>query len=109
MDRFAREHEFGHIFDAQALTAADRSRFIGLLRLPVATPWNSGTAEDCALRACPSELFADAYATCRLGMRPERHKDGSSGWVIAYGYHPKPKQHRRICSTMAAIGKAVYT
>lgn len=51
-------HELGHIFDARALTDADRERFATLIEFP-AEPWLSS-----AYHGTAGEIFAEAYAEC---------------------------------------------
>jgi len=63
-------HEEGHAFDALALKAGDRRRLLPLLGFSRRTPWDwTGDVHDEAVPDPPAELFADAYATCALGVR----------------------------------------
>jgi hypothetical protein len=91
---FAYWHELGHVFDAELLTDGDRRWFMG--RLSRRTTWWSHGPGD----PSPFELFADAYATCALGLTPAR-----GAWVDAYGYRPGPKRHRQICSAIGRVGE----
>jgi hypothetical protein len=50
--------------------------------------------EQCVETVCPSERFADAYATCRLRFSP----DGQ--WADGYGYAPSVRAHRRVCAAI---------
>lgn len=94
-DLFTIMHEVGHIFDRQRLSDRDRARFARLLGLP--GEWRRGTGLD-GLNS-PSERFADAYAACALGLRP----DGSR-WVSAYDYNPSPRRHHTICRSIRSVG-----
>jgi hypothetical protein len=93
-DDFTRQHELGHLFDAQRLDGSERSGLAQLLGAPADAPWDVGTDEQCLEAVCPSERFADAYATCRLKFSP----DGE--WADAYGYTPSPRTHRRVCAAI---------
>lgn len=101
-DRFALEHERGHIFDAQILTPETRRVFTRLLGYAQDTPWAPATGDACSAVACPWEVFADAYAACRIGMRRERWR-GVTTWETAYGYYPTPARHYLICATMRRV------
>ncbi len=97
-DRFDRQHELGHLFDAELLDDAERNALTPLLG--VDAPWEQGTGEDCWSAACPSERFADAYAACRLKLYPEGHRRREhvvTDWQTAYGYNPTVAVHRRMC------------
>jgi hypothetical protein len=93
--RFVLEHELGHVFDYQRLTPGDRNWFTRMLGLTGV--WSQGTGME-GLHS-PAERFADAYATCALGWRP----DGGQ-WAVAYGYDPTPRQHRLICAAISRVG-----
>jgi hypothetical protein len=88
--RFARWHEFGHVFDAKVLSDGDRNWLAPLL-VP-GRSWYEGYSS-------PMEFFADAYSACALGLSPK-----GPTWVNSYGYAPHPKRHRRICAAMRRIG-----
>lgn len=88
--RFARQHELGHVFDTQFLDEGERNKLQRLLGLPRG-PWFDGTGEG---SASPSEMFADAYAACRLQLDP------MGLWQVSYGYLPTRRQHRLVCATI---------
>jgi hypothetical protein len=94
-DRFARQHELGHLADSQLLDDAERSELTPLLGAHGV--WQQLTGVACGDgSSCPSERFADAYATCRLGMRPS-----GGGWEDAYGYAPRSDHTQaRVCATI---------
>lgn len=105
-DRFTFEHELGHLY-LERMTGYWKGAVLAHLRVPDGTPWDNGTDHDCDSRACPSELAADAYATCALGWVPggravghgaRRHFVGK--WESAYGYEPTRRQHRAVCRTI---------
>jgi hypothetical protein len=85
-------HELGHLYDFQDLTDGDREWFTRMLGL--SGPWNQGSGP--MAQESPMERFADAYATCALGWRPDRGQ-----WAVAYGYEPTGKRHRSICRAIA--------
>lgn len=111
--KFGVAHEAGHVFDEQYLDPGERQRFAELVsriydkkgRLVghdgrQDMPWfriaenpdgtvTSGFGDI-------GELFADAYASARLGrIRAPNHM-----WDTAYGYEPTEKQHRLIAKFM---------
>lgn len=110
--RFDRQHEIGHLFDAQILTDQDRAWFTRTLGFKTGTPWfgDYGAFVETASLAgtLPGEQFADAYAACALGKTPAGHRKRNgmivSDWIDAYGYHPTVRQHRRICNVIAVLG-----
>lgn len=95
-DQFVYWHEVGHIFDAELLTVGDRNWFTRMLGLIGA--WDQGSGLQ-GLRS-PKERFADAYATCALGWRPDR-----GPWADSYGYEPTLKRHKQICAAINRIGE----
>jgi hypothetical protein len=102
--RFTYWHEIGHHFDHQLLTAEQRSWFIPRLGFDPAEPWDQGTGPG---TRGPSEVFADAYATCR--MRAERKPKRKPGaWAtsrsdIAYGWNAGPRRTMRVCTAIAVL------
>jgi hypothetical protein len=93
--RFSREHELGHIFDAEYMDAGERQRFETLVGL--SGPWIQGTGMEGT--KSPAEWFADAYAACRLHLTP------GSNWTLAYGYDPSKREHRAVCGFMARAAR----
>jgi hypothetical protein len=94
-DAFTRQHELAHLYDAQRLDDGERAELAALIGAPAGTAWEVGTGESCTGSVCPSERFADAYATCRLGWSPS-----GGDWADAYGYEPTPRAHRRVCAAI---------
>lgn len=94
VDRFALEHERGHLFDAQYLDGGERLALRRAMRLPLSRPWQSGTGLTAAGLGSPSERFADLYAACRLRMDP----DGL--WESAYDYQPTRREFKRACGVV---------
>jgi hypothetical protein len=91
-NRRARLHEFGHLFDAQLLTAGDRDRLVPLLGHRRGAPWKSAQPYDDS----PEERFADAYSLCRVGL--PRH-----GADVTYGYLPSRRRHQRVCNMISFV------
>jgi hypothetical protein len=94
-------HERGHLFDAQVMTDAHRDWFMRLMR--VTGPWYQGTG---AGTAGPSEVFADAYAACATGKRPNVARGKGfriSSWTTSYGWSPGLRQHTRMCNAIALL------
>lgn len=92
---FVLKHELGHLFDYQRLNDGDRHWFTRMLGLTGA--WSQGAGLEGLLS--PAERFADAYAACALGWRPDR-----GHWEDSYGYEPTPTRHRKICAAINRIG-----
>ena len=110
-DRFDRWHELGHLFDAQLLTDADRAWFTPLLGFEPGMPWfgdYDAFVERHDLSATlPGEQFADAYAACAIGLKPQGERRGGllvGKWTTAYGYQPTARQHRLICAQILSLG-----
>ncbi len=99
-EEFTRQHELGHLFDAQRLDGAERAALAELLDAPADAPWDAGTDEQCIEVVCPSERFADAYATCRLKWSP------GGEWADGYGYAPSARTHRRVCAAIRRYADA---
>lgn len=81
-DRFALLHEYGHAYDFERMTDAEREQVKRILGYSQGRPWwldRPGTN-------APAETFADAYADCALGNR----------WRI-----------RRLCSMLPPSAYAV--
>lgn len=95
-DRFIVQHEIGHLFDAQRLDDRERGALAHLLH--ARAPWNApsldGFGDDSPAPA--RELFADAYAACRLGLDPERGE-----WSTSYDWYPRTSgQQRHVCAVI---------
>lgn len=106
-DEFDFWHEVGHVFDHQALDGRARAWLTRKLGFSAATPWTSDAAEaDIAIfgTRTPDEVFADAFAACWLGRRPNGTLRGGmrvTNWQTGYGYRPSVRQHRRICNAIS--------
>jgi hypothetical protein len=99
---YTRQHELGHLVDWQRLDDVERAILQPPLGAPAEVPWVNGTGVACAGRLCPNERFADAYATCRLGMWPQVHRTRGGlvvgAWESYYGYAPETNYaQRRNC------------
>lgn len=108
--RWTLEHERGHVMDAERLTDAQRAAFSSL-------PWVRrsvepdagwyGYDESGAYFYGYAEVFADAYATCRLRRLPQprpRHGVivGKGDRMGTYGYDPGTNnRQRRTCRRIA--------
>jgi hypothetical protein len=70
---FALMHEYGHAWDFERLTEADRSRVKRILSYRQSRGWWSETEQDRETgMLAPGEEFANAYADCALGKgRPK--------------------------------------
>jgi hypothetical protein len=71
--RFTRAHELGHAFDATMMDAGERERFVRLTGMFADDEMWNGTYVDEQGRLLdtgnsPAEVFADAYASCRIGQ-----------------------------------------
>lgn len=86
---FQREHELGHQFDRQYMQPGEQNKATRLLGFPVGTPWRNGTGTGGF--DSPHELFADAYAACRLQLDP------GSDWETSYDYAPTRREFREVC------------
>lgn len=90
-DRYTKAHEMGHVFDFKVVTEANRPELLKRLGFPAGTPW----------LGIVREWFADAYATCDLGLKP------GVRWVAtAYNYNPTARRHARMCAQIVAATKA---
>lgn len=101
-------HEVGHVFDQQALTDQARAWMTARLGFAAGTAWDPTPAQSEPLQInaprTPSEVFADAFAACWLGMKPggvRRHGMRFVEWMTGYSYYPTVRQHRRICNGIA--------
>lgn len=89
-------HEMGHAFDAQRLDDGERHRFSCL---PAARPDILSDPDPCGARWDESviEIFADAYANCRLQFRFR-----SDEFMFGNGYEPSTlRRHRNACRFIA--------
>lgn len=99
LGRFARAHETGHIFDAQALADGDRRYFQKLMHAP-AGAWDQGTGVT-GFRS-PKEWFADYYAASAIDFQPRTKTGGSD---IA-SYAPLgPKRLERFKKALTRLGQ----
>lgn len=119
LDRFSLAHEKGHLFDAEVLTDHDRAVLMARMGLRPG-PWTTSKVitdpttglsvleerggYNCTPQKCPNELFADAYASCRLHMMPVRRDHRGRlvySWQSAYGWTPKTNATERgVCRTI---------
>lgn len=103
-DRFAILHEFGHAYDATMMDPGERNRFAHLMDMnDLLWTWSYTDEAGHVIQSgsSPAELFADAYANCRMG-----HIVASGHvWESGYGYYPRPRQHRLICGMIARAGR----
>lgn len=106
--RFALQHELGHLVDAQLLDAGERRAIQRVMGTAGHPWWGSGTGLACRGRVCPSERFADAYATCRLGWDARPRRIGGAwglSWTVAYGWAPTPRRQRLACAVIARASR----
>jgi hypothetical protein len=103
-DRFTTAHELGHAYDAAMMDDMERHAFSHILgRLD--EYWSSTyTDEDGRVLQYPdslAEVFADAYANCRLGhvVAP------GHAWEAGYNYYPTARENRRICGLITRAGR----
>lgn len=103
-DRFTTAHELGHAFDETLMDAAERERFSEMVWREDEVWSDTYTTDAGALVQSPdslAEVFADAYANCRLN-----HVVGPGHlWEAGYDYYPTPRQHRRVCRAMVRWGR----
>lgn len=109
-NRWTRQHELGHVADAQAMSDAERSEFLrlvvgGLGHIEADAGWWGYDDQDAYIFGA-AEVFADAYASCRLGRlpqpRPNAHGIIVGSWPGSYGYDPDTNaRQRRICARIA--------
>ena len=103
-DRFSTLHEMGHAFDATMMDAGERNRFAWLLSRDLEVWTYSYTDDDGRLIQAGNslaEVFADAYANCRMG-----HERGSGEeWEAGYDYYPEASTHRQVCRLITRAGQ----
>jgi hypothetical protein len=95
-DRVSYWHGMGHAFDTQRLDDGERHRFSCL---PAARPAIETDPDACGARWDEQaiEIFADAYANCRL-----RFRFGSVRFLYGNGYEPSTaRRHRNACRFIA--------
>lgn len=97
-DSFTVAHEIGHAYDDQVMSWPERYEFARLIGRPLTHALDWWVYKPKFFQA---ELFADAYATCRLQMLPNSYstnKVSYGGWITSYGYYPYSNDfQRRIC------------
>jgi hypothetical protein len=101
--RFTTMHELGHAFDATRMDDGERARFGTLVDHPDEFWSSTYTDEQGRLIQSPdslAEIFADAYANCRL----RRVVAPGHLWEAGYGYFPTARQHRQVCKLIARAG-----
>jgi hypothetical protein len=108
--RFTTAHELGHAFDATMMDAGERQRFIHLTRMfPGDVAWNSTYVDEegrlLDTGNSPAEVFADAYASCRIGqIIAEGHE-----WTTSTGYMPTAHIERMVCRMIVRAGQDIGT
>jgi hypothetical protein len=104
--RFTRAHELGHAFDATMMDAGERERFVRLAGLFADDELWASTYVDEQGRLLdvgesPAEVFADAYASCRIGqIIAPGHQ-----WETSTGYQPTAHVERVICGMITRAGR----
>jgi hypothetical protein len=103
LNQYGLTHELGHAYDAQVLDDGERASFGQRIGRPH-MPWEStylpdGQSDVVGLE----ELFADAYASCRLGWMPRRH--GRYAWTYTHAYNYEPHSNAQQRHTCAAISR----
>lgn len=101
-DRWTLWHEYGHTYDWQYLSNAERNVYKPRLGFKISKAWFGDRAfyESLDLAsATPSERFADMYANCAMGygIPHKRHGITVVEWESAYGYSASISQQRRNC------------
>lgn len=128
--RFAVAHDLGHLFDREILARQPDTRTVLMRDLGLRPgAWTSDrtvtdrttgqpivqerTGTDCTPQDCPNEVFADAYASCRLHMLPIHYDQQGRrvfGWTTAYGWLPRTNRvELRVCQAIrdAAVSAGV--
>lgn len=119
-ERFVLAHEIGHVYDYRHLDGYWRGRLILLMGFEPTDHWDGkagdgiATGDQCLVRACPAEIFADAYAACALRLdprpRPLLNRRGrligtiSGNWYSAYDWQPGYRRHLKVCRVIRASG-----
>lgn len=90
---FRVRHEMAHVQDKRRLDDGERNKLKRLMGFPLTAVWSVATYPE---PTDPHEKFADAFATCSLGLSPDR------GYWIDTGYEwdPSPRQQRLVCGTI---------
>lgn len=88
-------HELGHVFDSVAMTPVLRAAFRRLVGVPAGWYWQKPiktiryvVSPDYIIKIAPSEMFAEEYAACSLGLTQFGYQDAgynSYGWVPPIG------------------------
>lgn len=105
-DKFTKEHELGHAFDATMMDAGERERFVRLtgmfaddeLWVSIYVDENDRVIDT---GNSPAEIFADAYASCRIGQIIAPRYE----WTTSTGYMPTARTEREICGMIARAGR----
>jgi hypothetical protein len=107
--RWTREHELAHATAALRMSDAEQSEWTrevrhGLGEIEADAGWNG---YDCDGAYCfgSAEVFADAAASCRLGLLPAprpHHGRVVGRWPGGYGYSPDSNaEQRRVCARIS--------
>lgn len=91
---FRVRHEMAHVQDHRHYDAGERNKLTRLEGFPAGTEWSQGTWPN--IDRSPEEVGADAFATCSLGLSPDR------GYWIGTGYewNPSPRRQREVCGVI---------
>jgi hypothetical protein len=106
--RFTTYHELGHAFNDTMMDAGERNRFASLLDRPDEAWSATYIDEQGRLIQDPrslDEVFADAYANCRMG----RVVASGHVWEAGYDYYPTAREHRLACRMLARAGRSEGT
>lgn len=90
-------HELGHVYDFTKTMKPWQRRAFRVIMRYYSRPWLS---TDKMIGA--GERFADAYASCALGLVPLKDGITETSWIIGgYGYNTTVEQHRQVCKLIA--------
>jgi hypothetical protein len=104
--RFTTAHELGHAFDATMMDAGERERFVRLTGMFADDEYWASTYIDDEGRLLdvgesPAEVFADAYASCRIGQIIASGHE----WTTSTGYQPTAHVEREVCGMIMRAGR----
>lgn len=100
-------HELGHVYDDTVMTPALRRAFRESVGIPATSAWYTPIATvrwvvgpDYIVKIAPSEMFAEEYAACSLGLTQRGYQDAgymSYGWVP-----PQGTDETALCALIAS-------